>query len=183
MTTKEFSLSERRELLDFVRGVIAAELANLELPPKPPIAELAETRACFVTLHDWSGNLRGCIGNIEAFEPLGENLLRNALNAAFSDPRFPPLEAEELGEVRIELSILTPPAPIEDPTTFVIGVDGIILRQGSRGGVFLPQVALEQGWDQLTTLEYLSRKAGLAPDGWKQPTTRFQTFRAEVFGE
>ena len=115
--------------------------------------------------------------------PLGENLRRNALNAAFSDPRFPPLEPDELGETLIELSILTPPRPIEDPTAFLIGVDGIILRQGSRGAVFLPQVALEQGWDQRTTLEYLSRKAGLPANGWQQPGTVFQTFRAEVFGE
>lgn len=178
-----FSLAEQRELLAFVRGVIAAELENTKPPLQPAFAALAETRACFVTLHDGSGELRGCIGNIEAFEPLGENLVRNALNAAFSDPRFPPLDPEELDEIRIELSILTPPAPLADPLAFVIGEDGVILRQGSRGAVFLPQVAPEQGWDQRTTLEYLSRKAGLAVDGWKQPGTRFLTFRAEVFGE
>ncbi|MFA6690319.1 MAG: AmmeMemoRadiSam system protein A, partial [Sphaerochaetaceae bacterium] len=149
----------------------------------PAIPELSERRACFVTLKDGTDNLRGCIGNIEAFEPLGENLARNAYNAAFSDPRFAPLEPEELPEIRIELSILTPVVSIEDPTKFEIGKDGIILRQGTRGAVFLPQVPPEQGWDQVTTLEYLSRKAGLAPDGWKVPGTTFQTFRAEVFGE
>lgn len=180
---KNFSLSEQRELLAFVRGVIAAEFENAAPPCRPAIAELSEMRACFVTLHDASGELRGCIGNIKAFEPLGENLVRNALNAAFSDPRFPPLDPEELNEVRIELSILTPPVPLADPLAFVVGEDGVILRQGTRGAVFLPQVASEQGWDQRTTLEYLSRKAGLPSDGWERPGCEFQTFRAEVFGE
>lgn len=178
-----FSPEERRELLAFVRGVIESELMNTEPPPPPAFPQLRERRACFVTLHDIAGNLRGCIGNIEAFEPLVDNLMRNAHNAAFSDPRFPPLDPEELGETSIELSVLTPPEPIADPTRFVIGEDGIILRQGVRGAVFLPQVAPEQGWDQETTLAYLSRKAGLPTDGWKQPGTHFQTFRAEVFGE
>lgn len=178
-----FSPEERRELLAFVRGVIESELMNTEPPPPPVLPQLRENRACFVTLHDIAGNLRGCIGNIEAFEPLADNLVRNAHNAAFSDPRFPPLDPEELGETSIELSVLTPPEPIADPTRFVVGEDGIILRQGMRGAVFLPQVAPEQGWDQETTLAYLSRKAGLPADGWKQPGTGFQTFRAEVFGE
>lgn len=178
-----FSSEERSELLAFVRGVIESELMNTEPPSPPPVRHLSEQRACFVTLHDMAGNLRGCIGNIEAFEPLSDNLVRNACNAAFSDPRFPPLDPEELGEISIELSILTPPEPVADPTKFVIGEDGIILRQGMRGAVFLPQVAPEQGWDQETTLAYLSGKAGLPADGWKQPGTVFQTFRAEVFGE
>lgn len=181
--TKEFSAQERRRILAFVREVIECELRNAPMPEAPGIPELEERRACFVTLHDCSGNLRGCIGNLEAFEPLRENLVRNALNAAFSDPRFPPLEPEELGETTIEVSILTPPEPIEDPLAFELGVDGIILRGNGRGAVFLPQVAPEQGWDQRTTLEYLSRKAGLPADGWQWPGNSFQTFRAEVFGE
>lgn len=181
--TKEFTTQERRWILAFVREVIGSELRNAPMPVAPAIPELDERRACFVTLHDCCGNLRGCIGNLEAFEPLKENLVRNALNAAFSDPRFPPLEPEELNETVIEVSILTPPEPIADPLNFEIGVDGIILRQGGHGAVFLPQVAPEQGWDQRTTLEYLSRKAGLSADGWQRPGTRFETFRAEVFGE
>ena len=181
--TKEFTTQERRWILAFVREVIGSELRNAPMPVAPAIPELDERRACFVTLNDCCGNLRGCIGNLEAFEPLKENLVRNALNAAFSDPRFPPLEPEELNETVIEVSILTPPEPIADPLNFEIGVDGIILRQGGHGAVFLPQVAPEQGWDQRTTLEYLSRKAGLSADGWQRPGTRFETFRAEVFGE
>lgn len=179
----EFTPAEWKELLAFVRNVIASEINGTEQPVLPEIPSLAEIRACFVTLHDCAGALRGCIGNIEAFESLGENLRRNARNAAFSDPRFPPLERDELDETRIELSILTAPHPIENPLTFRVGIDGIILRQGSRCAVFLPQVACEQGWSQRTTLEYLSRKAGLPTNGWQQPKTSFLTFQAEVFGE
>ncbi|MDR0931584.1 MAG: AmmeMemoRadiSam system protein A [Victivallales bacterium] len=180
---KEFSISERGRILAFVREVIACELASSDLPEAPDIPGLNELRSCFVTLHDCEGNLRGCIGNIEPFEPLSENLVRNSINAAFSDPRFPPLEMEELGETKIEVSILTQLELIADPTRFRVGVDGIILRQGKRGAVFLPQVAQEQGWNQVTTLEYLSQKAGLAADGWQHTETTFFVFQAEVFGE
>ena len=151
--------------------MIESDLVGAELPSPPPLPRLAEPGACFVTLKE-GGDLRGCIGNIEAFEPLGENLIRNAINASQSDPRFPPLEPEELRETVIEVSILTLPEPIADPLKFELGVDGIILRQGGRGAVFLPQVAPEQGWDQRTTLEYLSRKAGLPADGWRPGLSR-----------
>lgn len=178
-----FSEQERTRILSFVREVIERQFGERDMPPAPAIGVLGENRACFVTLHDADGNLRGCIGNLEAFEPLKDNLARNACNAAFSDPRFPPLEAEELFETSIEVSVLTKPERIADPTMFVIGEDGIIMRWGNRSAVFLPQVAPEQNWDQLTTLRYLSQKAGLPPDGWKEPGTEFYTFQAEVFGE
>ncbi len=178
-----FSQSEHAAILKFVRGVIAANLAGENLPARPEIALLAEPGSCFVTLHDADGELRGCIGNIEAFEPLGENLIRNALNAAFSDPRFPLLDPEELPEISLEVSILTPPRTIASPAEFRVGTDGIILRVGGRGAVFLPQVAPEQGWDRETTLAYLSRKAGLPSDGWRSPEARFALFQAEVFSE
>lgn len=181
--TKMFTMGEQQRILAFVREVIGCKLRDAPMPEAPDIPKLEEHRSCFVTLHDCRGNLRGCIGNIEPFEPLRENLMRNALNAAFSDPRFPPLEPEELKETVIEVSILTLPEPLLEPLSFKLGVDGIILRRGGRGAVFLPQVALEQGWDQRSTLEYLSRKAGLPSEEWQRPGTHFQTFQAEVFGE
>ena len=174
---------ERAAILRFVRACIAAEFSEAETPAVSDDALFRADGACFVTLHEADGTLRGCIGNLEAFEPLGENLRRNALNAAFSDPRFPPLEPEELEELRIEVSVLTPARPIPGPEDFEIGRDGIILRRGERGAVFLPQVAPEQGWDRETTLGYLARKAGLPPDTWRSPDARLFTFQAEVFGE
>lgn len=182
MVIRSFTRAERVRLLQFVREALERDLAGAELPAPPPFPRLAETGSCFVTLKE-AGELRGCIGNIEAFEPLGENLLRNAINASQSDPRFPPLEAEELPFILIELSILTPASPIASAEEFRIGQDGIILRLGGRGAVFLPQVAPEQHWDRETTLRYLSRKAGLPEDAWRRPEARLFTFQAEVFGE
>ena len=182
MVIRSFTRAERVRLLQFVREALERDLAGAELPAPPPFPRLAETGSCFVTLKE-AGELRGCIGNIEAFEPLGENLLRNAINASQSDPRFPPLEAEELPFILIELSILTPASPIASAEEFRIGQDGIILRLGGRGAVFLPQVAPEHHWDRETTLRYLSRKAGLPEDAWRRPEARLFTFQAEVFGE
>ena len=182
MVIRSFTRAERVRLLQFVREALERDLAGAELPAPPPFPRLAETGSCFVTLKE-AGELRGCIGNIEAFEPLGENLLRNAINASQSDPRFPPLEAEELPFILIELSILTPASPIASAEEFRIGQDGIILRLGGRGAVFLPQVGPEQHWDRETTLRYLSRKAGLPEDAWRRPEARLFTFQAEVFGE
>lgn len=182
MEIRSFTRAERVRLLQFVREALERDLAGAELPAPPPFPRLAETGSCFVTLKE-AGELRGCIGNIEAFEPLGENLLRNAINASQSDPRFPPLEAEELPFILIELSILTPASPIASAEEFRTGQDGIILRLGGRGAVFLPQVAPEQHWDRETTLRYLSRKAGLPEDAWRRPEARLFTFQAEVFGE
>ena len=182
MEIRSFTRAERVRLLQFVREALERDLAGAELPAPPPFPRLAETGSCFVTLKE-AGELRGCIGNIEAFEPLGENLLRNANNASQSDPRFPPLEAEELPFILIELSILTPASPIASAEEFRIGQDGIILRLGGRGAVFLPQVAPEQHWDRETTLRYLSRKAGLPENAWQWPQAELFTFQAEVFGE
>ena len=174
---------ERTAVLQFVRGVIAAELDGAPDPELPDLPALQEKGACFVTLHDGTGELRGCIGNLQAYEPLGDNLRHNALNAAFRDPRFPPLEPEELPEIRLEVSILSAPRPISGPEEFELGTHGIILQQSGRSAVFLPQVAPEQGWDRTTTLTFLARKAGLAPDAWRQPDARFFVFTATVFGE
>ena len=102
----------------------------------------------------------------------------NALNAAFRDPRFPALDPEELPEIRFEVSILSAPKPIAGPEEFQIGEHGIILQKNGRSAVFLPQVAPEQGWDRVTTLNYLAMKAGLVANAWQMPDARFFVFTA-----
>jgi AmmeMemoRadiSam system protein A len=137
-----------------------------------------------VTLHTKGGDLRGCIGNIGAFEPLIDNIRGNAFNAAFRDPRFRPVSSEEeLKGLEFEISVLTEAEPIDGPDSFVIGEHGIILQKNGRSAVFLPQVAPEQGWDVPETLTHLSMKAGLGPDAWREKDTRFSVFRAVVFAE
>ncbi len=162
--------------------------AELEFEPLPDPAEiqalsdnLKQANACFVSLHT-NGRLRGCIGSLQATEPLYRNVINNARGAAFQDPRFMPLQKQELENVTIEISVLTPPLPIAGPEEFEVGRHGIILRKGRYRSVFLPQVAPEQGWDRETTLDHLALKAGLRADAWRKGAS-FDVFEAVVFGE
>lgn len=143
---------------------------------------LGETHGLFVTLKTRKDDeLRGCIGSIVGREPLHQGIVRHALNAAFRDDRFRPLQPDELDKVVIEVTVLTPPRPVADANAITIGLDGVILRRDGRSAVFLPQVAVEQGWGLEQTLSALSRKAGLGPDGWRGAT--FETFQGHVVDE
>jgi len=145
-------------------------------------SELFEDRAVFVTLTK-SGRLRGCIGHLEPQGPLWKAVADMACSAAYGDPRFPPVEASEIPELEIEISVLTLPEPLEDPETIEIGRDGLIVEREGYRGVLLPQVAGERNWDRRTFLEQTCRKAGLDTDAWKDPETRVYRFQAYVFGE
>ena len=140
-----------------------------------------EKRGVFVTLR-LDGHLRGCIGEIFPRRPLYQAVIEQAVNAAFNDPRFRQLSKEEFGKIKIEISVLTPPRRVGSYRDIVIGRDGMILRKGGAAGLFLPQVATEQGWGPEETLSHLSLKAGLAADAWKEGC-EFETFQARVFGE
>lgn len=180
-----FNDEQKKAILRFVRETIAARFGR---PLRPGLDGMGgmmnRTGACFVTLETGPEHrLRGCIGNIAAMEPLIKNLERNALNAAFHDPRFPPLEEHELDEIEIDVSVLTPMTPIASPDDFIVGEHGIVLEYLGRHAVFLPQVAPEQGWNREQTLSHLSAKAGLPSDAWRRPGAKFQVFTAIVFGE
>ena len=137
----------------------------------------------FVTLNDKAtGALRGCIGEILPMRPLVEAVAARAVDAAIGDPRFPPVTERELGGIRVEVSALTPPRRVASWRDIVLGRDGMTLEKDGRFAVFLPQVAPEQGWDLPTTLSYLSQKAGLPADAWRDGAA-FETFQAEVFHE
>jgi AmmeMemoRadiSam system protein A len=101
---------------------------------------------------------------------------------AAQDPRFPRLEAGELDDLDVEVSILSPSHPVPGPEAITIGTHGIILSKGGHRALFLPQVATEQGWDLETTLDYLARKAGMPADGWRRGAG-FEVFTAQVFAE
>jgi len=147
--------------------------------------ELTAHRATFVTLRKHH-ELRGCIGMLEAVRPLAEDIAENAYSAAFKDSRFPPLEADELDELEIHLSILTPAEPVSFTSEQDLlnqlqpGIDGLILQEGHRRGTFLPSV-----WEQLPKpeqfLRHLKQKAGLAPDYWSE-NVRIYRYRTEVIG-
>ena len=176
--------AEKKLLLDLARSAIAAKLSHTKMPM--PAAEnltgmLNQPGAAFVTLRSHE-RLRGCIGTILPHEALYLNVLDNAVNAAFRDPRFRPLTENEFKHVHIEISVLTPPEKIDSWQDFEVGTHGIILSKRGRRAVFLPQVAPEQGWDAETTLTHLALKAGLAADDWRRGAS-FEVFEAIVFQE
>ena len=134
----------------------------------------------FVTLNEPNGQLRGCIGNILPVAPLSESLWGRAQDAALNDPRFDPVQPQELDDLSIEISVLTKPVPVSGPQDIVVGKHGVVLQKGFRKAVFLPQVATEQGWSLEEMLMHLSLKAGLSPNAWRDGAS-FQTFEAQVF--
>lgn len=148
----------------------------------PLTSRLCEPHAAFVTLHK-HGKLRGCIGHLAADNPLYQTVARMACEAAFHDPRFEPVVPEEFSDLEIEISVLTPPAPLESAEDIVIGRDGLIVEGEGRRGLLLPQVAVGRGWDARIFLEQTCRKAGLDSKAWTQPSIRVYRFTAFVFGE
>ena len=147
---------------------------------------LDEPAAAFVTLTR-HGQLRGCIGSVEAHRSLYEDVTHNARAAAFGDPRFPPLLADELPDVRIEISVLTAPQPLPFSEEEALrhlrpGIDGVIFRSGARCALFLPQV-WEQIPDKVEFMNHLSEKAGCEPSAWKGRETSVSIYHVEAFNE
>jgi len=162
----------RRAIRGRVRGTVAAARA-------PTDPALTAPGAAFVTLTR-AGSLRGCIGYIRAIEPLAECVAHCAVAAATGDPRFPPVTAEELPHLALEISVLSPLVPIEDPTQVQVGVHGLYISRGGRHGLLLPQVATEYGWDRETFLRQTCRKAGLPDDAWRHGA-EIQVFTVDHF--
>lgn len=173
---------ERHTLLDLARQTINARLGGQPLPePRIDSPTLCEVRGAFVTLKI-DEQLRGCIGHVIGVVPLWRAVRDNAVAAAFSDPRFPPVTAEELEKVRLEISALTP-LRVSQPEGVIVGRDGVLIERGTARGLLLPQVAVEYGWDRQTFLDHTCRKAGLDTGCWRHPDTVISIFSAEVFGE
>ena len=152
--------------------------------------EFNNNGGAFVTLKTWPDhNLRGCIGYPEPIFPLIKAIVDNAINASTEDPRFPPVKPGELDHIVVEVSLLTPPEEIEFtdprelPQKIKVGRDGLIVERGGFRGLLLPQVPVEEGWDETTFLEHTCWKAGLPMDCWLRKGTRFYAFQAEVYAE
>lgn len=178
--TPEYSPDERRVLLRLAHQSIASALAGQPLDTSAPTQHLAEPRGAFTTLH-LQGGLRGCIGYVLPAASLYQTVAETARAAAFDDPRFQPVTAEEAPYLTIEISVLTVPRPIR-PEEVIIGKHGLIITSGSRRGLLLPQVPLEWDWDRETFLAQTCVKSGLSPDAWRRGA-EIQAFTAEVFGE
>ncbi len=177
------SKEEKSSLIELVRDTIRARLNEQPLPHFNPATErLSQNSGAFVTLHK-KGALRGCIGYVEAIKPLYQSVQDMALAAAFQDPRFPPLTENELDDIDIEISVMSPIRRIDGVDEIKVGTHGIIIKRGFYQGLLLPQVATEQGWDRDTFLQHSCYKAGLDGDCWKKPDTEIYVFSAEVFSK
>jgi AmmeMemoRadiSam system protein A len=172
----------RQALLRTAREAIAAAVHGRAYDP-PQLPEDAQVPAgAFVTVHQ-GGQLRGCIGQIEARQPLAAAVVQCAISAATRDPRFPPMSPGELeAGTELEISVLTPMERVTAPEQIEVGRDGLLVQQGYRSGLLLPQVATEWGWDRDTFLAHTCRKAGLPQDAWKHGAEIFK-FQAEIFSE
>jgi AmmeMemoRadiSam system protein A len=173
--------ADRRKLLRLAREAIVAHVSGRPAPAVEETDAIARPAGVFVSLHK-RGDLRGCIGHIEADQPLVRAVARYAVAAATSDPRFAGVTESELGDVEIELSILSPLEAVSNIDEIEIGRHGLLVEMGWNRGLLLPQVATEWQWDRETFIAQTCHKAGLALDAWKKGATIWK-FEAEVFGE
>ena len=174
---------QKEILLKIARQAVTAAVKRQQ-PDRPVCedAELNEHCGCFVTLKN-RGNLRGCIGQFVADRPLIETVSQMAVSAATGDSRFfnDPITVDELEELDIEISVLSPLKKTDNPMSLRLGVDGIYIKKGVDSGCFLPQVATETGWNKEEFLSYCcAHKAGLRPDAWKDDDTEVFLFTAEI---
>lgn len=175
---------QRKTLLRIARESIAAVLDGRrpDLTRYDVDEVLRRPAGAFVTLTE-GGNLRGCIGSIMPVAQLFEAVSRSAVNAAFRDPRFQPLQPAELDRIEMEISVMGPIEIVADVDEIVTGRDGLIITNGAHTGLLLPQVATEYGWDRETFLGQTCRKAGLPQLSWHENDTRIERFSAEIFSD
>ena len=175
------SADQRKTLLGVARAAVRAAVEGREYRPETDDPGLQQPGAAFVTLRN-GGELRGCIGTVRPESPLIQAVAEMGREAATSDYRFSSVTRQEVEELQIEISVLTPAEPVTDCQEIEIGVHGLIVEQGERRGLLLPQVAPEWGWGREEFLDHTCLKAGLPREAWRQGA-RVLRFGAEVFGE
>jgi len=178
-------IEERAALLDIARTAVAVAV---EAAPVEALQSVLDRRpaldrhaAAFVTLTE-AGELRGCVGHMDADSPVAQSVVEAANWAAVGDPRFPSIRAGELARLHLEVSVLGPLVRQADPTRWRLGVDGIVVERWGRRGLLLPEVGPMLGNDRKAMLETACRKAGLPPAAWRDRGTTLYAFRTERFG-
>ena len=178
-------IEQGKKLVKLARKSVESYFSKTEIKD----TEFKEKLGVFVTIHTIEEDLRGCIGYIIPFKPLGQAVIEAARAAAFSDPRFPPLSKQELDEIIFEVSVLTKPEliKVDNPEEYFkkikIGEDGLIINCEHYEGILLPQVPKEYNWSVKQFLDNLCQKAGLLEDTWKQKKCKIYKFQAEIFKE
>jgi len=177
----EFTEHEKEILRAIAWNAIKASVKGENLPDLPEVPpSLQKKVGAFVSLHR-SGALRGCIGYLRDDKPLCQTVQEMARAAALDDPRFNPLTEQELKNLDVEISVLTPLRPIASIDEIEVGKHGLMVVQGPFSGLLLPQVATHYGWDKKTFLEQTCIKAGLPSHAWQDPKTKLFVFTADVF--
>jgi len=183
MKDEYLNKEERKKLISIAKGsIVAAVTGERQADIQVSEARLKENCGAFVTIKK-HGQLRGCIGYIQAVKPLHETVKDVAKSAAINDYRFSPVSKGELGDIELEISVLTPLKRISDVKEIEVGKHGLVMKRGFNSGLLLPQVPTEYGWDRETFLEHTCLKAGLSKDSWKDESTEIYIFSAEVFSE
>ncbi len=187
--TSSFNLTkeEKSILLSIARNTLETYIKtgtspNFTSTEQAFTPRLKEKYGVFITLKKY-GELRGCMGHIVPKVSLYQSVIENTINSSSNDRRFNPVEAIEIPDITIEISVLSQLTRIKGPDDFTVGKQGILIRRGLAGAVFLPQIAAEQGWNRDETLSQLCQKAGLPPNAWKDNDMEFYIFTADVFHE
>lgn len=183
------NFEDGKKAVVFARKIVEQYVKNKEITKEDLEGIFKEKKGAFVTIHNYpSYDLRGCIGIPLPVMTLKEAIIEGATSAT-QDPRFPPLSVEELGNIIVEVTILSPPNKItvQKPEDYIneieIGRDGLIVEQGFYKGLLLPQVPVEQGWNKEEFLKHTCIKAGLMPDAWLDKSTKILRFTGQVFAE
>ncbi|UCD71721.1 MAG: AmmeMemoRadiSam system protein A [Syntrophobacterales bacterium] len=172
---------EKETLRHIAKTVIESKARGKPVPEFTVDSQvLKEKRGAFVTINK-GGQLRGCIGYVQAYKPLYQTVEEMAAQAAFNDPRFDPVTEKDLPDLEIEISVLTPLRRITDVEKIEVGKHGILIEKGFYSGLLLPQVATEYDWDRKTFLEHTCLKAGLPTNAWKDKDVVISIFSADIF--
>lgn len=175
----------REQLLALARTAVAVASRAQPAPALDTAmhsASLTDLQAsAFVTLTE-DGELRGCMGILDPDRPVHDSVAEAAACATRTDPRFRPVTPDELPRLEVDVSVLGPMVLLDDPLSWRLGIDGIVVQLGGRRGLLLPEVAEENGLDRVAMLDIATRKAGLSRGAWRDPAARVYAFRTLRFG-
>jgi len=179
----KFSNKEQKYLLQIARQAIVSKIANKDISLEEFESELFEMKCgAFVTITN-NNKLRGCVGLLTSDFTLPETIANMAEKAATLDRRFAPIDFEELKDINLEISVLSPFKTVSNIKNIEVGIHGIYISSGHRNGLLLPQVAVANKWDKQEFLEHTCIKAGLSTQAWKDNETTIQIFTAELFDD
>jgi AmmeMemoRadiSam system protein A len=179
----DLSFSDKQSLLTLARSTLTAYVTDGKRPDViPGSPALKKQGAAFVTLKS-RGQLRGCIGQLRATMPLYRSVVEMTISSCSRDRRFTPVKPEELSNISLEISVMSPFMKVDSIDEIEVGRDGLYLAYMGRSGVLLPQVPEEQGWDKDDYLKAICRKAGLPEKTWEKEGAELYRFTAQVFSE